>query len=84
MKNLSLKICLAIAALLASVGVGGATSHLAKCPGSPTNETLVSRNWTNCFGKFSVGSSYLYVGEYKNGRHHGLGIEVKKGKVSEG
>ena len=65
MKNLSLTFCLNIATLLASVGVGFAGSHLPNCPSSGY--------FDNCFGTWSDGKGYKYVGEYKDDKPHGQG-----------
>jgi S1-C subfamily serine protease len=47
MKNLSLKICLVIAALFGSVGGGFA---LPTCKGSPTDNEKIIIKWDNCIG----------------------------------
>ena len=65
MKNLSLTFCLNIATLLASVGVGFAGSHLPNCPSSGY--------FDNCFGTWSDGKGYKYVGEYNDDKPHGQG-----------
>jgi hypothetical protein len=64
MKNLSLKICLMIAALLASVGSGFA-SDLPACPSSGYKH--------NCFGTFTSANGDKYVGEYKDNKRNGQG-----------
>ena len=83
MKNLSLKICLVIAALFGSVGVGFA-SDLPKCKGSPSENVV---KWHNCVGTRIYSSvswhkpeSDIYVGEWKRpsgveyGKPNGKGI----------
>ena len=69
MKNLSLKICLVIAALLASVGSGFA-SDLPPCPEyrHPTKSP-----WMNCFGTYTFASGDKYVGEYRDDKYNGQG-----------
>ena len=89
MKNLSLKICLAIATLLASVGSGFA---LPKCPSSPkfvsTYKDIL--NWHNCVGTVTYGSTAKYTGEFKNNMRWGAGIfsynkkQKNSPKVQEG
>ena len=76
MKNLSLKICLVVAALLASVGSGFA---LPSCPGSPRQvshprETL---DWTECYG-VATHKSASYFGEWFQGMPHGKGTYGSK------
>jgi hypothetical protein len=66
MKNLSLKICLAIAALFANVGSGFAGSDLPACPSSGFKNG-------NCFGATNWTNGDKYVGEYKDGWFHGQG-----------
>ena len=63
MKNLSLKICLAIASLFGNVGSGFA-SDLPDCPSSGYKH--------NCFGSISVDLG-TYVGEWQNGKANGQG-----------
>ena len=65
MKNLSLTFCLAIAALLASVGSGFA-SDLPDCIKS-------AKVWNNCFGTWISTSGNKYVGEFKGDNPHGQG-----------
>ena len=64
MKNLSLKICLVIAALLASVGSGFA-SDLPDCIKS-------AKVWNYCFGT-ETWENGEYSGEWKNNDKHGQG-----------
>ena len=66
MKNLSLKICLVIAALLASIG-GVVASDLPDCPSSGYKH--------NCFGSISVDIG-TYVGEWQNGKPTGKGTFI--------
>jgi hypothetical protein len=78
MKNLSLKICLVIAALLVSVGSGFAEGHLPKCAGGPVpkyspNHKKIWKNWDNCIGKVTIPDGF-YHGEFKNGLWNGQGI----------
>ena len=63
MKNLSLTFCLAIAALLASVGSGFA-SDLPPCS---------SLSFHNCFGTYTWENGKKYVGEWKDNKWHGQG-----------
>ena len=69
MKNLSLKICLAIAALFGSVGSGFA-SDLPPCNGMSM--------WSghNCVGSFIFNDGNKYVGEFKDSKIHGQGTEI--------
>ena len=46
---------------------------LPPCPGSPTSDWKVHRNWTDCIGTVTAGSGYKYVGEWKDSRYHGQG-----------
>ena len=64
MKNLSLKICLVIAALLASVG-GVFASDLPDCSKS-------AKVWNYCFGT-ETWENGEYSGEWKNNYKHGQG-----------
>lgn len=73
-----------ISALFGSVGEGGATSHLAKCPGSPTGDNNLVETWHNCIGRFFNDSVEVYwvfgdywVGEWHHGQFHGYGTWVK-------
>ena len=76
MKNLSLKICLVIAAFLASVGSGFA-SDLPPCPASGYKH--------NCFGTYTYADGSKYAGEYKDGKKHGQGtFTFADGSVVEG
>jgi S1-C subfamily serine protease len=75
MKNLSLTFCLGIAALLGSVGGGSA---LPKCKGSPTSNWKMTKTWNDCEGVYNRGSQHSYVGEWKNGRLNGRGIQTVK------
>ena len=65
MKNLSLTFCLAIAALLASVGGGSAGSDLFPCS--------LSGYKHNCHGVWNFDNGDKYVGEFKNNLPHGKG-----------
>ena len=62
MKNLSLKICLVIAALFGSVSVGFA---LPDCPSSGF--------FHNCFGTYTFANGNKYVGEFKDNKYNGQG-----------
>ena len=64
MKNLSLKICLVIAALFGSVGSGFA---LPTCPSDP------SVSWHNCFGIHTFAGGNKYTGEWRNNKKNGQG-----------
>jgi S1-C subfamily serine protease len=64
MKNLSLTLCLAIAALFGSVGVGIA---LPDCPSDPSD------SWHNCFGIYIDEDGGRYVGDWSNNDKHGQG-----------
>ncbi|WP_443641291.1 trypsin-like peptidase domain-containing protein [Candidatus Njordibacter sp. Uisw_039] len=64
MNNISLKICLVIAALFG--GVAGA-SDLPDCP-SDTNA-----RWHNCFGTYTWSDGDKYVGEWKDNKNTGQG-----------
>ena len=76
MKNLSLTFCLAIVALLASVGNGFA---LPKCP---SDSSLL---WHNCFGAWINSNGDSYVGEWGENKYNGQGIyRWSSGFVQEG
>jgi hypothetical protein len=64
MKNLSLKICLVIAALLGSVG-GVFASDLPDCPSSGY--------FHNCFGTYTWANGNKYVGEWRDDKRNGQG-----------
>ena len=64
MKNLSLKICLVIAVLLASL-VGAIASDLPPCPSSGY--------FHNCFGTYTFANGDKYVGEHKDNKADGQG-----------
>ena len=66
MQNLVLHVSVAIAALFGSVGVSYA---LPDCYGEKSN------NWDLCVGAHSYANGSRYIGEWKNGRRHGRGIE---------
>ena len=68
MKNLSLKICLVIVALLASL-VGAIASDLPACPSSGY--------FHNCFGTWTFENGQKYVGEFKHNKRHGQGTFTK-------
>jgi hypothetical protein len=70
MKNLSLIIFLMISALFCSVGVVVA-SDLPACPSSGY--------LYNCFGTWSNGKGYKYVGEFRNGVQNGQGTATWAG-----
>ena len=79
MKRLTAILCLTIAVLLGSAGVGYA---LPPCPGSPLLEVTSPSDfahWHNCEGQFTVAASVpifggdKYVGEFRNGKEHGQG-----------
>ena len=85
MIRMSLKICLVIAALLGSVSVGYAGSHLPKCLGSPkiyikyenSSQNAPHPNWDNCYGTLIYGrtaSASRYTGEFKKSRRSGEGV----------
>ncbi len=62
-------LCLPVAILLGGVGVSFA---LPSCPvDSPVS------NWSDCFGVYTINhgdwTGFKYVGEYRNGKRHGLG-----------
>ena len=65
MKHWSLTFCLVIAALFGSFGVAFAGSDLPKCPSSGY--------FDNCFGTWSAGNGYKYVGEWRNDKQNGQG-----------
>ena len=71
MKNLSLTCCLAIAALLVSVG-GGFASDLPPCP--------ASGYFHNCFGTESYNDG-KYVGEFRDDKRHGQGTVYRDDEV---
>jgi len=52
---------------------------LPECPGSPTYNWSIIKNWTDCFGTEFYTSEEKYVGEWKNGRSHGQGTITFKG-----
>jgi hypothetical protein len=53
-------------------------SILPLCQGSD------STRWTNCTGTFVIGNNYKYVGEYLNGKRHGLGVVTyQDGRLSQ-
>ena len=64
MKNLSLKICLVIAVLLARL-VGAIASDLPPCPSSGY--------FHNCFGTYTFANGDKYVGEHKDNKADGQG-----------
>ena len=66
MQNLVLHVSVAFAALFVSVGVSYA---LPDCPGEKSN------NWDLCVGAHYYANGSRYIGEWKNGRRHGRGIE---------
>ena len=78
MKNLLTTICLTLAVLLGSAGVGHA---LPPCPGSPLEITSPqdTSEWHYCDGQLTVASSVpnfagdKYLGEFRNGKPHGQG-----------
>ena len=80
MKNLSLKICLVIAALFGSASIGVA---LPKCPQSPltyiyqVHHKYLPDNWNNCVGTLILPHPSwirLIKGEFLRGKLHGQGI----------
>jgi len=62
MKKLTITLCLSFAVLLGSIG---SSSALPPCPSSGY--------WNNCFGTRTFSNGYKYVGEWKDGKHHGQG-----------
>ena len=68
MKNLSLTLCLGIAALFGGVGFGFA-SDLPPCP--------ASGYFHNCFGTWTWDDGNKYVGEIRDGKQHGRGTFTK-------
>ena len=77
MRNVSLTFCLAIAALLASVGSGFA---LPKCPGSPKTVTHYTQitNWQQCVGTvtYQTRGPSVYTGEFSQNARWGQGIST--------
>lgn len=67
MKRLTTTICLTIAVLLGSVGVGYAL------PPCPEDE---SAYWHNCYGTFAWANGDKYVGEWVDGKKDGQGTET--------
>ena len=65
MKTLVAFLCLSFAVLLFSPGEAWS---LPRCPGSDANNT-----WTNCFGNDTAPNGDKYLGEWKDGKHHGQG-----------
>ena len=91
MKRLAATLCLTIAVLLGSAGVGYA---LPPCPGSPLLEVTSPSDfahWHNCEGQFTVAASVpifggdKYVGEFRNGTANGQGTAtLANGQIKEG
>ena len=82
---MSLKICLAIAALFGSVGGAIGGSHLPECSGSPQvyikypnkSTVAVHPKWDNCYGTLIYGrtaSASSYTGEFKKSARTGDGV----------
>ena len=69
MKRL-LPILMGFALLLLSSTEGWS---LPPCEGSPTSKHYVYKNWTNCEGTLTYNDGDKYVGEWKDGSHHGQG-----------
>jgi hypothetical protein len=69
MKNLSLTLYLVILVIFGSSGVGIA-SDLPDCP------TDQSKRFHNCFGTWSDGQGFKYVGEWKDDNQHGQGTVI--------
>jgi len=65
MRQLAVLLCLSFAVLLFSAGEAWS---LPKCPGSYNQNT-----WHNCFGIGITASGNKYVGEFRDGKYHGLG-----------
>ena len=73
MKRLTATICLTIAVLLGSAGVGYA---LPRCP--------EGRFWHDCVGTYSF-STGRYVGEFRDGKKHAQGTcTFADGRIDEG
>ena len=76
MRNPYLKVCLVTATLFGSVSTGFA---LPDCLGDD------SFSWDFCIGMHTYPNGNRYLGEWKNGKRHGQGIEYfTDGSVSEG
>jgi len=65
MKRLLATICLTIAVLLGSAGVGYAL------PPCPDQRRSTTSPWLNCFGTFTHTTGGKYVGEFRNDKRHG-------------
>ena len=44
-----------------------AESNLPECEGSPTTDFLLTKEWANCYGTFTLPSGHKYVGEWQIG-----------------
>ena len=57
-----------------------AESELSECEGSPTKDNAITQKWTDCHGTTTStdedGSSFKYVGEWKDGKWHGQGTHT--------
>ena len=67
MKNLTAILCLTFSVLLFSAGEGFA---LSSCPEDQ------NQRFHNCFGTFTTNDGMEYVGEWKDNKQHGQGIET--------
>jgi uncharacterized protein YgiM (DUF1202 family) len=92
MRRLTATLCLTLAALLGSEVKG---SDMPVCDGSPQITTEMMglewrdpafiKSWSNCIGSVSQGGGTVYVGEWLDGRRHGLGIQKYfSGRIQEG
>ncbi len=68
MRNLGVLLSITFSVLL--FGAGEALS-LPKCPGSYANNT-----WINCFGNATTPNGDKYLGEWRDGKHHGQGTST--------
>jgi hypothetical protein len=64
MRKLTASLCLTIAVLIGSAGVGNAL------PPCPTDQT---KRYHNCFGTVTYADGSKYDGEYRDDKRHGQG-----------